>query len=314
MSDFKALTYSGGGFGGYGEHDDEDGEMKVPGNTKSLFFSSWMTRFGARTQRRGSLGFSDSHIGTPPSRLDDDSNSGFMEEKYPSGELEKYSTSKTERRPRKRNDSYSEVYGMTPGEDGDSYFLLNKFRQKDCDSRFQDAVKSSIHLTTEGLVELDITKPTESDQVTPIPTLEEGKVVINCETKYAHEHTGLSEMATVSAGVEKSKKMIEDNEGSIFLIDLEELEDSEHGTKILKPQSKKFSASSLFQNKYAQNWFFRKTDDDTETLIEQDYETPINCKDNDSDTDRSMFYKLKTLMEKNHSNRREMNVWQPQGM
>ena len=114
MSDLKALTSSAGGCGG--GRDDDD--MQIPGNSKGVFFSGWMSKLGARTQRRGSLGFSDSHIGTPPSRLDDDSNSGTMVTTSP----------KKDGLSRKRNDSNSDLYGTTPGDDGDLYFLRNKFR------------------------------------------------------------------------------------------------------------------------------------------------------------------------------------------
>merc|ERR1739844_128059 len=127
MGDLKQLTSSGGQFGG--SSDDYD-DMKLPENTKSLFFSSWMTKFGARTQRRGSLGFSDSHLGTPPARLDDDTNSGLMDGLYQSGESEKHSTCNTKMAPSKGSDSYCEVYGITPGEEGDSYFLINKYRRR----------------------------------------------------------------------------------------------------------------------------------------------------------------------------------------
>ena len=84
-----------------------------------------MSKLGARS---GSLGFSDSHIGTPPSRLDDDSNSGYMDDKFSNGAMETYSTSSKDSLSRKRNDSSSELIGMTPGDDGDLYFLRNKFR------------------------------------------------------------------------------------------------------------------------------------------------------------------------------------------
>ena len=48
----------------------------------------------------------------------------------------------------------------------------------------------------------------------------------------------------------------EDGRGSIFLIDLETVDDAQGGRK-LKPQPKKFSASNLFQSKLPQNWFFK---------------------------------------------------------
>jgi len=318
MSGLKAITSSGGAFAHDNNNNDDD-DMKVPGNTNSLFFSSWMTKFGARTQRRGSLGFNDSHIGTPPSRLDEDSNSGYMEDKYPSGDLEKYPSSKCTRLSRKRNDSYSE---MTPGDDGDSFFLINKFRRNDSDSNLHEAGHSSIHLTTEGMLELDIAKPVHPnhDTHTPLPTLDEGKVLTTCsETKYAHEEIGFSEASTGHHLKGATDKKIEDNEGSIFLIDLEEMEESNSGRTILKPQSKKFSASSILQRKFAQNWFFKRSEDDTDNLVTEEDETPGKTSDksdnsNDTiDSDKSVFHKLKTFVDKNHSKHRELNVLQPQG-
>jgi len=330
MSDLKALTSSGGGFGGGGGDDDD---MQVPGNSKGVFFSGWMAKLGARTQRRGSLGFSDSHIGTPPSRLDDDSNSGFMEDKFSNG-----ASPKRNGLSRKRNDSYSELNGMTPGDDGDLYFLRNKFRRNDSDHNLQDAAQSSIHITTDGMLRLDIAKSAEPHHETPmpglgLPTLEEGKVLsISSETRYAHEQTGLKETPTARAFEvvsEKSKgKQIEDSEGSIFLIDLEELEESENGRKILKPQSKKFSASSILQSKFAQNWFFKNSDEDTDSLVTEEEDlsrqtSTTSTHSNDSGdssspnhpSDRSILTKLKTLVDKNPSKakHREMNLWQPQG-
>lgn len=326
MSDLKALTSSSrGGFGGGGGDDNDD--MKIPGNSKGVFFSGWMSKLGARTQRRGSLGFSDSHIGTPPSRLDDDSNSGYLEDKFSNGAL---SSPKKDGLSRKRNDSYSELMGgMTPGDDGDLYFLRNKFRRDDSDNNLQDASTSSIHLTTDGMLRLDIAKSSDPHRETPMPevglqTLKEGKVLdISSETRYAHEHIDLKETPTARAFeaiADKSKgKQIEDNEGSIFLIDLEEMEESENGRKILKPKSKKFSASSILQSKFAQNWFFKNGDEDTDSLVTEDEEhsrktsTISNTSTDSNDSERSILTKLKTFVDKNPTRHREMNLLQPQG-
>merc|ERR1712183_438364 len=99
-------------------------------------------------------------------------------------------------------------------------------RRNDSDSSLHEAGNSSIHLTTEGMLEPDIAKPvqTHHDTHIPLPTLEEGKVLTTrSETKYAHEHIAISE----------ADKKIEDNEGSIFLIDLEEMEETNSGRTIL---------------------------------------------------------------------------------
>jgi len=326
MSDLKALTSSGGG--GFGIDGDDD-DMKIPKNSKGVFFSGWMSKLGARTQRRGSLGFSDSHIGTPPSRLDDDSNSGYMDDKFSNGAMDTYSTSSKDSLSRKRNDSSSELIGMTPGDDGDLYFLRNKFRRNDSDTNLKDAAQSSIHITTDGMLRMDIAKTADQHHQTPmpgvgLPTLKEGIILPSSnETKDAHVDMGLRETPTARAFEvvsEKSKRNeIEDSEGSIFLIDLEEMEESESGRKILKPQSKKFSASSILHSKFAQNWFFKNGEEDTDSLVTEDEDpsrktSTSSIQSTDStESDRSIMTKLRTFVDKNPAKHREMNMWQPQG-
>jgi len=325
MSDLKALTSSEGGFsGGCGGEDDD---MRVPENSKNVFFSGWMSKFGARTQRRGSLGFSDSHIGTPPSRLDDDnsnSNCESLEKKFRNGTISAHSLKK-EGLSRKRNDSTTDLHGMTPGDDGDLYFLKNKFRRNDSDNNLQDAAQSSIHVTTDGMLKLDIARSSDHHRETPmpgviLPTLAEEKSVKNSdETKYAHEDIGIKDTRHFEVVSEKNKKM-EDSEGSIFLIDLEEIEDSGAGRTILKPQSKKFSASSILQSRFAQNWFFKNSDEDADTdcLVNEEEEesrkTTKNCDKTEArDSDKSILTKLKTFGNKTSTKHREMNFLQPQG-
>eukprot|EP00090_Calanus_glacialis_P030876 TRINITY_DN5024_c0_g1_i9.p1 TRINITY_DN5024_c0_g1~~TRINITY_DN5024_c0_g1_i9.p1 ORF type:complete len:233 (-),score=50.08 TRINITY_DN5024_c0_g1_i9:115-774(-) len=218
---------------------------------------------------------------------------------------------------------------MTPGDDGDMYFLRNKFRRNDSDNNLQDAAQSSIHITTDGLLKLDIAKPAEPHRETPmpevnLPTLEEDKVLaIHSETRYAHEQTGLKETQTArafEAVSDKSKSnKLEDSEGSIFLIDLEEIEESNTGRTILKPQSKKFSASSLLQSKFAQNWFFKNGDEDPDTdcLVieeeEQSRKTSTTSSTDSRDSEKSILTKIKSFVDKNPTKHREMNLWQPQG-
>jgi len=291
MSDLKALTSSASGIGGIGGSDDDD--MSISTNSKGISFSGWISKFGARTQRRGSLGFSDSHIGTPPARFDEDSNSGFAEDKVVNG------------LSRKRNDSSSELHGMTPGDDGDLYFLRNKFRRNDSDNNLQEVVQSSIHITTDGLLKMEIAKHAEPHKETPMPTsilpiLEEGRVLSSSPRRRTEEMNSF-------------KRKDEDKEGSLFLIDLEEVEQNESGRKILKPSSRKFSASSLLQSKFAQNWFFKNgedEDDDTNRLVSEEGEHTFDKNDTQ---DKSMLSRLKTIVEKTPAKHREMNVWQPQG-
>jgi len=315
MSDLKALTSSDGGFGS-GCGGDED-DIRIPENSKNIFFSGWISKFGARTQRRGSLGFSDSQIGTPPSRLDDDnSNSGSLENKFRNGTVSSVS-SKKDGLSRKRNDSNTDLHGMTPGDDGELYFLKNKFRRNDSDKNLQEAAQSSIHVTTDGLLKLDIARSSEPHRETPMPgilqTLSEEKTFsTNSEAKCAHEDIQI---------VSTLPRKTEESEGSIFLIDLEEMEDNGAGRTILKPQSKKFSASSILQSRFAQNWFFKNSDEDPDTdcLVTEEEEkskkSPKNKEDKSDarDSDKSILTKLKTFGNKNPAKHREMNLLQPQG-
>ena len=123
---------------------------------------------------------------------------------------------------------------------------------------------------------------------------------------------------------EHEKKEEKSSEGQLFLIDLEEV-NTENGKKLLKPTSKKFSASSLFSSKLAQNWFFRNKDnEDTDNLVDEedrlrspDRDTgeqseEVSRKDSKSE-DGAILSKIKNIVDKNKSKHREMNFWQPQG-
>ena len=132
------------------------------------------------------------------------------------------------------------------------------------------------------------------------------------------------------ATVEEGKVMISDTrgdeetlgdrsgDGQIFLIDLEESRDQESGRTVLRPSSKKFSATALLQNKFAQNWFFRNSDsEDTDNLVDEENETRPSGMESDSNEDsktgNTILRKIKNIVDKNKSQHREMNMWQPQG-
>ena len=126
----------------------------------------------------------------------------------------------------------------------------------------RDAVQSTVSLTTDGMLKMDVARentPTPNPNLASLglQTLEEGKML---DTRTAG-----------SASSEKSspRKHETDPGSSIFLIDFEEI-DSDSGKKILKPTGRKFSASSLLQSKFAQNWFFKNNDagDDGDSLVE----------------------------------------------
>ena len=191
------------------------------------------------------------------------------------------------------------------------------FRRNDSDKNLQEAAQSSIHVTTDGLLKLDIARSSEPHRETPMPgilqTLSEEKTFsTNSEAKYAHEDIQI---------VSNQPRKTEESEGSIFLIDLEEMEDNGAGRTILKPQSKKFSASSILQSRFAQNWFFKNSDEDPDTdcLVTEEEEkskkSPKNKEDKSDarDSDKSILTKLKTFGNKNPAKHREMNLLQPQG-
>ena len=192
----------------------------------------------------------------------------------------------------------------------------------------RDALQSTVSVTTDGMLKMEIpreTTPTTPTAPTPNPnlaslglqTLEEGKML---DTR-----TGCS------SSIEKSspRKHETDPGSSIFLIDFEEI-DSDSGKKILKPTGRKFSASSLLQSKFAQNWFFKNNDaaDDGDSLVESETkqkhkeskeqrrkisEAGEDYEENSKDDKKPLLSRIKSAVEKNSSKHREMNVWQPQG-
>ena len=181
----------------------------------------------------------------------------------------------------------------------------------------RDALQSSVSVTTDGMLKMDIPTPNPNLTSLGLQTLEEGKML---DTR-----TGCS------ASIEKSspRKHETDSGSSIFLIDFEEI-DSDSGKKILKPTGRKFSASSLLQSKFAQSWFFRNTEpgDDGDNLVEAETkqkqkeskeerrkisEAGEDYEENSKDDKKPLLSRIKSAVEKNSSKHREMNVWQPQG-
>jgi len=306
MSDLKALTSEKGKYH-IGGLDDDRSVPESP--SKNAFFSSWMRRLGGANRRRGSVGFTDQgDQGDPPNRFDDESNSGHGSPR--DGWALSFS--------RKRNESYSELTGLTPGEDCDTYFYKNKFNRTDSEANMRDAVQSSVSATTDGMLKMDGPRET----VTPNPnlaslglqTLEEGKML---DTRTA----GSSEKSS-------PRKHETDPGSSIFLIDFEEIE-SDTGKKILKPTGRKFSAS-LLQSKFAQSWFFKNAEagDDGDSLVEAEpkqkqkeskgerrkiSEASEDYEENGKEDKKPLLSRIKSAVEKNSSKHREMNLWQPQG-
>ena len=121
MSDKKALT-SSGGHGKFHVGDEDDyGVPSGSGHQKSAFFSTWISRLGGSQPRRGSVGFNE-QTDFPPNRFAEEENSNSLQDSQKMALNFGLS--------RKRNESFSENFGTTPGEDCDSYFLKNKFRYR----------------------------------------------------------------------------------------------------------------------------------------------------------------------------------------
>jgi hypothetical protein len=127
MADTKALTGgSGGGGGGLGGGCEE--EMAVPRGARAGqgWMAGWMGRLGARTQRRGSLGFSDGGQGggTPPARMGSvdefDQLPGWEQQEAGGRSLAKV-----------RNDSYPNFLATSPGsgdQSGDQFHFRQRLR------------------------------------------------------------------------------------------------------------------------------------------------------------------------------------------
>jgi len=329
MSDKKALT-SSSDHGKFHIGDEDDyGVPSGSGHQKSAFFSTWISRLGGSQPRRGSVGFNE-QTDFPPNRFQEEENSNSFHD-APKAELNFGS--------RKRNESFSDNFGASPGEDCDTYFLKNKFRRNDSGDRLQDALNSSASMgMSDGMFKLELNK---SDTNTHLPTLEEGKIL---STNNDGDITNMYEVEKRAFGLisdgkdsEKIKKKTSDSpeEGKIFLIDFEEIK-SEGGKMVLKPTSRKFSAMSILQNKLTNNWFFRNKDinDDSDNLVNNDenedasgnYDSGKKKKekkrkdsrddespDRDNANDGPLLARIKNVVDKNNAKHREMNFWQPQG-
>jgi len=322
MSDQKALTDGTGGLGRV----DED--LALPPGARPIS-SGWMSglmgRLTARTQRRGSLGFNDGGLSTPPARL------GSQDEHWEGWE-EGRKLAKEEGRglARQRNDSFN-FLSSTPGGDGDQYHFKQRFRRNNSESGDMSSLvggdwEEEAH-TTSTLTDLPGGPPA-------LPTLQEG-VVINLSppkeenTMYAQadplrgvltvRDPPLREEKGGGGGLVKEEEEAQQREGSIFLIDLEETKCNDGKTQ-LKPKSKKFSASSLLSSKLTQNWFFRKEEDDLDNLVDETMEETMeeersrkessnsNSSTSSSDSNQSkesggkgsVMRKLKSLTERNN--------------
>jgi len=322
MSDQKALTDgSSGGLGRLNE------DLAMPPGAKPIgtgWMSGLMGRLTARTQRRGSLGFNDGGLSTPPARIgsqDEIAWEGWEEGSR--GQLGK------------RNDSFN-FLSSTPGGDGDQYHFKQRFRRNNSESQDMSSLvgtdwEEETH-TTSTLTNLPGGPPA-------LPTLQEG-VVINLSppkeenTMYAQGDplrgvVTVRELPSRGGGAKEVEEEEESHrESSIFLIDLEETRSGDGKTQ-LKPKSKKFSASSLLSSKITQNWFFRKEDDldnlvDENTDVEEEERSRKESSKSHSSTSSadsvqskesgrgSVLRKLKSLTERN-SGWREVNFAAPQG-
>ena len=121
MSDQKALTDgSSGGLGRLNE------DLAMPPGAKPIgtgWMSGLMGRLTARTQRRGSLGFNDGGLSTPPARIGSQDEIAWEGWEEGRGQLGK-----------QRNDSFN-FLSSTPGGDGDQYHFKQRFRRNNSESQ-----------------------------------------------------------------------------------------------------------------------------------------------------------------------------------
>merc|ERR1719264_334598 len=262
MSDQKALTDGTSGLGRL----DED--MALPAGARPIS-SGWMSglmgRLTARTQRRGSLGFNDGGLSTPPARM------GSQDEHWEGWEEGRGLA-------KQRNDSFN-FLSSTPGGDGDQYHFKQRFRRNNSESQDMNNLvggdwDDESH-TTSTLTDLP-------GGPSALPTLQEGVVVNLAPPK--EENTMYAQGDPLRGVVtprepqprEERRGLVKEEEhsqreGSIFLIDLEETKCNDGKTQ-LKPKSNKFSASSLLSSKITQSWFFRKEDDELDNLVDETME------------------------------------------
>ena len=85
------------------------------------------------------------------------------------------------------------------------------------------------------------------------------------------------------------------------MIDLEEVEEKDNGRKVLKPNSRKFTATSILQSKFAQNWFFKNSDDEeTDNLVreeesEEDKSRKTSTASKEEESESSILTKFKVV-------------------
>ena len=121
MSDQKALT--DGTSGGLGRLNED---LAMPPGAKPIgtgWMSGLMGRLTARTQRRGSLGFNDGGLSTPPARIGSQDEIAWEGWEEGRGQLGK-----------QRNDSFN-FLSSTPGGDGDQYHFKQRFRRNNSESQ-----------------------------------------------------------------------------------------------------------------------------------------------------------------------------------
>ena len=196
----------------------------------------------------------------------------------------------------------------------------NIFRRNDSDSRLEDRhfgeisrskEKDSVDSITPNVCGLGLQTAEVAANVCGLglATVEEGKV-----------------MSSAARRAEETPEEKAGDPGQIFLIDIEESRDQDSGKTVLKPSSRKFAASVLLQNKFAQNWFFRNSDnEDTDNLVDEENEgqgatnrvlsRDERQSDNNEDnkTGKTILGKIKKIVDTNKTKHREMNFWQPQG-
>lgn len=341
MDGTRAIQGGGtaGGSGAGGLAPTMDG-LDIPtsrqGSSGNRSLAGWLNMLTHhRHHRRESFGFTDSIV---TGIEDEDSNSGLsnQEQQKPLAMARKPSEADL---LRSRNVSFSEL--TSPGGDGDLYFV-SQFRRR-------------TSLTGEGVGGLTLEAASASLQVTKggVLRLEELEVDIErSNTSQLTTNKSLSIMEPIREGIQLgsaptdasviSSEMVntgqlthhqhlqqppvkrqqgEDSEGGLFLIDFEAVEE-EGGNKLkLRPTSRKFGMSALFDTHLAQSWFFRNPNCHEDDENEEHHLTDDEQQHHDHQHQHPLAVGGGGLLERiqravaDHPVRlRELNAAEPQGM
>jgi len=298
-------------------------QSRAEGGGGGSKLSSWFGRLtggGGRSGRRGSIGFTAEINHAPPARMDEDSNSG-MEVTAATAPQREASGGLGFRR---RDVSFSDI--QTPGGDGDTFVFQYKRRNSSTPDFSLLHSPPRQESGPEMLLQVGSSDGLSAMQ----PIIEGHRLQISQDTaaEAVHHEDQTTPYHLMRSQDHKTVKEGGGDGSSIFLIDLEPMEEGEGAGLVLKPKSKKFSASKLFQTKLTQNWFFRNGED--ETAASDGYkesrggegtpsrktsadESREGAEDMEDDAGLTFFGKFQRAVDQQPRRLKEMNTWQPQG-